>query len=748
MPKLPPPGTGRESPRPPPRDVVELRVYGVSSADADAVLDRPQLRRVAGDHKGGFYRPREGNGATGGACGSVLETYRWSELPSGTAVRTLSLVFLLPFMLCNAAAWMRPRANVSGSVVRVGCRLVGLSLTALYVLSFVGVGLDLLAVKCMSRAECLGGRTWLSWLGGQPAGLRLAVLSLVPVGALWVLQLAGPRCGHWYNNFIPPTATRTKADTPLGAIGTPDAFPGAERLRFIHLATGLAVIDLSLVAALWSARGPDVLDLLLGVTASAVTVGCVLLCVSERVVARSGLAVDVVVRVLRLIAVVTTVVVICRAALDRTAWPPVEGLPGHARAVVMVFVTQGVLLALLGTAALVGRYRAGGGRVLLHGLGAPLFACLAVGLAVIYATEFNYRVSDYLDRDLPTPDVQPTSPVLPYKWTMFGFFVSVFAAAATGAVMVVLSRRHRRRAAEEIVARDFPCADARANGRRAEVRDAIARAQFTEWLAPLAAMYCCIVALSLGFSALGLVELQPSFAAEHLASLPPDFVSAGTHFGSYLMALVFLGLLIGGLFAYRTSVFRRYIGVLWDLGMFWPRVAQPFAPPCYAERAVPELARRITVLAGRGHGVLVAAHSHGSVLAVASILQLEPQVLDRVALLTHSSPLRRLYSALFPAYVGAEVLREVGRHVGWRWVNLWRDTDPIGGWIFNSADAGERGAQQAPDMTVDRRLRDPQCLDAQGEDTVWAPIRAHRPGVTDDRYDRAVCDLSERLRNG
>ena len=91
---------------------------------------------------------------------------------------------------------------------------------------------------------------------------------------------------------------------------------------------------------------------------------------------------------------------------------------------------------------------------------------------------------------------------------------------------------------------------------------------------------------------------------------------------------------VGGVFAYRTVGFRRHVGVLWDLGTFWPRAAHPFAPPCYAERAVPELTRRIIYLVSRGNAVLLTAHSHGSVLAAATVLQLPPQVSSRVALLT------------------------------------------------------------------------------------------------------------------
>src|SRR5262249_12398394 len=45
--------------------------------------------------------------------------------------------------------------------------------------------------------------------------------------------------------------------------------------------------------------------------------------------------------------------------------------------------------------------------------------------------------------------------------------------------------------------------------------------------------------------------------------------------------------------AFKDSGKRRLIGVLWDVGTFWPRASQPLAPPCYMERSVPETVNRL-----------------------------------------------------------------------------------------------------------------------------------------------------------
>ncbi|WP_406044171.1 hypothetical protein OG799_06820 [Micromonospora sp. NBC_00898] len=729
-----------------PGDVVELRVHGVSGAGAAQVLDHPNVQQVAGDRSGGFYRPRPGYPDSTGPDGVTLEAYRWSDLPSGTAARTLSLVFLLPFMLSNVAIWMRPAGRESGSGVKVLCRLLALNLTLLYVLSAAGVALDLIAWKCMGSPRCLAGRSWLSWLGGRPVGLRLAVLTLAPAGAVGLVWLLGVRPGRPYEAFRVPAGGQ-EGDR-LSAVGQWDAMPMVARLRAIHVAAAFAALSLTLLAAR-GATSPSLAIIALTVAAVAVLVTCVALLCAPALLERASAArtMDRASATARVTACALTVATLGVIVLDGTRWPQSDGLPSYARIVAWAFVTQMALLFALAMLALRRRRGRDPRPALLRGLGAPVIAAVAVGLASALSAELVYRTAYFLNRRAIT--ARPgdlVAPPLAFKWAIFTFFLTAIAAVLVGGGMTLLSRRSRRRAARAIVARDFPDAPPEAASRLDRVARTIARARFTERFGSLAIAYACLATVGLAASMLGLFGLQPSPLVEQLLGVPGGFVTFGLTVGSYFIAGIVVALVVGGLFAYRTAEFRRYVGVVWDLGTFWPRAAHPFAPPCYAERAVPELAKRICYLSERHAGVLLTGHSHGSVLLAATVLQLPPRVRQRVALLTYGSPLDRLYARLFPAYLGRDVLHEVGARIDWRWLNLWRDTDQIGGWVFAPHRPGDPSPGPDPSTGVDRRLRDPQDLMPPPSDSVPPPIKGHWPCESDERFAAAVRELADRLR--
>lgn len=191
--------------------------------------------------------------------------------------------------------------------------------------------------------------------------------------------------------------------------------------------------------------------------------------------------------------------------------------------------------------------------------------------------------------------------------------------------------------------------------------------------------------------------------------------------------------------AYKTEKVRRVVGIMWDLGTFWPRDAHPLAPPCYAERAVPEIAKRVTWLARTkpAAGVVPTGHSQGSVLLAATVRQLPADVRTRLALLTYGSPLTRLYGKYFPTYFGPTELELVAGDLalpeaGPRWINLYYDTDPIGGTVLPApVDHGP--------------LLPTQAFHHLPGDTVYPFIRGHSDYPTTPEFGDAVHHLAASL---
>jgi hypothetical protein len=219
------------------------------------------------------------------------------------------------------------------------------------------------------------------------------------------------------------------------------------------------------------------------------------------------------------------------------------------------------------------------------------------------------------------------------------------------------------------------------------------------------------------------------------------------------------------------------IRTLWGVTSFWPRAAQPFAPPCYAQRAVPELVHRVESLLRpppAGHSfdfgsqsVILVGYSQGSVLAAAALEQLDEELLPRVALLTCGSPLRRLYARYFPAFfnwqtIGPTPVAEtppstpthtpglgprlptLARHG--RWHNVYRASDLIGSYVHREVPPGRAGAHQKTD--VDRRILDPSSFGPPWGDFAVPPTMAHAGYFSDDRLIAAVDDLAGQFAPG
>jgi hypothetical protein len=136
---------------------------------------------------------------------------------------------------------------------------------------------------------------------------------------------------------------------------------------------------------------------------------------------------------------------------------------------------------------------------------------------------------------------------------------------------------------------------------------------------------------------------------------------------------------------------RRMICIAWDVGTFWPRSYHPLAPPCYTERAIPELQRRMWWLHDNGGRVMLTSHSQGTVLAAAALVQrgCRPED-DRPALITFGSPLIKLYGWGFPAYFGPGLLGPLAPGGAGQlndWHNFHYPTDPIGGPVADGLPA-------------------------------------------------------------
>lgn len=589
------------------------------------MLDDPRTVRVTGDATAAVYRRTED------AHGEkhperyrdepVAEAYCWSGLTSGNGSRALWLL-LLPFMVVNLAHWMRPTATGRTRAVRlygVLVRLVALSLTVLLTAAACEVALDLLAWQCAGADACAERRSWLGFLserqGGwwsQP-GRRLALAAVVPaalVGLLWYLS---NRTWSAYESQRPLDGEDFAEDESFGAaadhgpdaddhprpplpvrpaLGRPGFWYGRRlvaRLRAAHTAAGFLTVAAAVAgAAARYDRGTEgPVPRFIGAAVEGGIVLCALVVVwvvcrrgrSERT--RDTRLDGALISCLPGSALALLGLAVLYASWSRPGWQSSGTLPGEA-AFRFLALGQGILVIALAVVALGLYRRIPEPRTVLYGLGGPAVAMLACALGGVMTGGVAQRVADWLDGP-GTPGMGRSSdiagpPVL-LSWQASVIPVLLLLLLVPVLVLVVRTARTARRLGPVIEAEYAPEPSDEGRTRRiARIRAAAALTDSAPWIVGVVST----ASLLLGAVAIAgswYSEQVPGRAADGSGPLLESFAEAAQSTGSWLIGFGFLLFVAGGRRAYKDASARRTIGILWDVGTFWPRAAHPFAPP-------------------------------------------------------------------------------------------------------------------------------------------------------------------------
>ncbi len=757
----------------------ELRVHGVSGTPPQTILDHPLLKPVAGDRRAGFFRRWYPGGRSADLGGrGRLEAYSWGGLTSGSAGRAAWLL-LLPLMLVNLAHWMLPaipvkasrRQVVAGHAAAVLLRLTGLVLTVTMLLTAVLVAVDLIGWQCGRIQRCATSTPFFGLIADgflSSPGRRIAVTAVVPLLVVLLVGMVGRRSPRM-TEPAPDANVQYAEDLPLARRRFWRGNPGMPMLRTTHVAAATALLA-GLVA--WPATRlvatgvAKAFGIALCLAALVVFAYTVVLVSAEAVTGRSAseasekqappLVSAGGATFARRFALILLLVATIYSAWDWDgAWTDMGRLPG-LRPVILTSFTAGVVVLVLLAATVASQqpWDQGDGefQVAMRGLGGPAVATIAFLVAGGFSAGVTYRVAELIGypvlsqvtaaRDIARDQLVAADPSQPFQdrvaaatdeiplvvppsfaWAGAAAAVITVAVLVIGGVVVLGVRRRLGPLAAAILrARSDDAAGRSASDpdiRR--VASAVAWASLTDGLGRIIGRIVM---------AAGVVLL----AGLVVYSAAPDnwrFVERGplatlTSFGTWIMGLFAFGLVVLAWNSYRRPALRRSVGILWDIGSFFPRAAHPLAPPSYGERAVPELAARVNALADSPSSrVVLSGHSQGSVIVAATVLTLEPETAERVDVLTHGSPLRRLFARFFPAYLGPDALRSVRERVGGRWRNLYRETDPIGSWVLDPPTV--------PDAPVDRLLVDPRRLSDE--------IEGHSDYWRDPGYARALDEL-------
>lgn len=713
-------------------------------------------------------------------------------------------------------------------------RLLAATLTVVLVAAFVGIGVDLVGWQCGSgsgRCDAATPKWIMSRLVDLSPAHRMAVGALLPLAALGFLWFVSGRTIANYETVTPEFAAAQGEEAATWADVDPnDALePGlrsrwmwqnywvVRRLRALHVQLGLAAA-LGMLSPALTTAGKWADGLVAVAVAGYAAVAFGLRSVDSRLHRTRWTWTSRAAWVLLGGSWLATLawLVFEPRALDphlarcattpsgSYACAPAGGLPRFADTILWLLFVELVLLLVVTATLAVMRWRAGTGgtfgepgpRVAIGGWGTGVLHLTAVFLASVFTAGAYLYAAAWLQTGSLKPGFGTVSSVAQHfavpeaildAGLAYSVSVGVLLVVLVGVVVWTgLSLGRIGVGTHPVVpgafAADYPDgggtsrADVR---RRGQVLRALWLGRVVDLAGPLlgwlvfagAVLTYVVAGVLFAEHVLGAGATARWLAGRGGGGYRGFFSPAslqGT--GAYLAVWTLLLLVVLGGAAFRARPTRRSVGILWDLASFWPRLAHPLAPPCYAERTVPDLLTRIRWHVGSGRGVVVAAHSQGTVIGTAALLQLRtddaltagPRTLPKVGLLTFGCVLRRLYGRFFPAYFGPATLRRLqdtlspaagARSPGeLRWRNLWRYTDYLGGPVAcgpppRVASAWQPGGPcpdpvDAAGLCIDLHLLDPPFAVAPGDTVYRRPLR-HSAFWTVPEFSQAVVRVAE-----
>jgi hypothetical protein len=782
------------------------------------MLEHPTALRVAGDATTMFFRRWTPAGSGGVAVPWKLEAYSWGGLTESPLVSAAWLLFA-PFMLYNVAHFalppqqaydIEPGGRAGSGTERFSrdrwhasaaalLRLLAFSAT----LQFTTAVVSILVSSAALQAPNAHFPSWLSWYAhwatGYRVGLAMAGVAVV-IALMWLVSV---KTEHRYEARVSRPGTAVRGTWLLTQPGFWRGQELVRRQRSLHAGGALAVTALIVARPVPHPGGGRLA--VLAASASVLALIAVTLCL--RLADRHNVTLADQPRVTLANGPGSTARAVwwCRmllyagaaafiGALFTSGWPAENAashvaLPGFTNATAFLLGAQALLAVVLALVvwklARSAPEQDARARPFCAGHLTTVLAVLAVCLGGVFSAVTALFAARVLGTPVPSGPVfsPPPANALEIPWPLYTLTAAPLGLAAGMIIAAAWMCRTWIKHASAFAATG--------PGKRSEVasfygttfgdpdapgykgsRKRIARAWATGKLTDQAGVVAVWAAAGM-VAAIVWADVYAARASRHLIL---DQNLHGFAAIESLVGLFLAGVLVGVLRSdYSDPSKRKTIGALWDIGTFWPRAAHPFAPPCYAERAVPELADRIRILTGKvakddddpawlqiqahqrnaddtqpsglsipAGPVLLTGYSQGSVITAAVVAQLPDDARERIALLTLACPARRLYGRAFPAYFGMPALAALadlldGGHPGPRWKNLVRRTDYIGSWIFAEPGPGQPGPVQVHDG-VDQPCWDPVTITADADPTP-PPIHSH-PGFWPDPR---VTQLGRRL---